>query len=126
MENHCRYAYDRMSKQCIMFTYNGCAGNENNFESVAECSQRCPVSTTPPPGPPVTDICDLPIYMGSGYYQETRYAYKQSEQRCISFTYRGHGVNGNNFKSHAECEMKCMKKTAEAIHGNICSWHIGL
>jgi hypothetical protein len=43
---HCRalfprYFYNISSRSCEEFIYGGCEGNENNFESVQECSQHC-------------------------------------------------------------------------------------
>jgi hypothetical protein len=43
---HCRalfprYFYNISSQSCEEFIYGGCEGNENNFESVQECSQHC-------------------------------------------------------------------------------------
>uniref|UniRef100_A0A915J1H2 BPTI/Kunitz inhibitor domain-containing protein n=1 Tax=Romanomermis culicivorax TaxID=13658 RepID=A0A915J1H2_ROMCU len=36
-----RYAYDRASKSCVAFTFNGCGGNLNSFSSMQECSTVC-------------------------------------------------------------------------------------
>jgi len=42
-----RYFYNSTSSQCETFTYNGCGGNENRFESRDECIEAC----IPPPPP---------------------------------------------------------------------------
>ena len=36
-----RYFYNSQTKKCELFIYGGCAGNENNFETQAECESRC-------------------------------------------------------------------------------------
>ncbi|GAA54350.1 Kunitz-type serine protease inhibitor kunitoxin-Tel1 [Clonorchis sinensis] len=36
-----RFYYDKESGDCKEFTYNGCLGNMNNFESKASCKMVC-------------------------------------------------------------------------------------
>nr|XP_049697593.1 colostrum trypsin inhibitor-like [Helicoverpa armigera] len=36
-----RYAYDRISRGCVQFTYSGCGGNRNNFVSYQRCMTTC-------------------------------------------------------------------------------------
>lgn len=36
-----RYYFDPTSQRCLLFVYSGCGGNENNFESVEACRNRC-------------------------------------------------------------------------------------
>jgi len=36
-----RYFYNDTAQQCEMFIYGGCDGNDNNFETAAECRQNC-------------------------------------------------------------------------------------
>eukprot|EP01083_Nonionella_stella_P019932 55338_1 len=36
-----RYYYNKESNECIYFTYSGCGGNRNNFESLKLCTQIC-------------------------------------------------------------------------------------
>jgi hypothetical protein len=40
--NFPRYYYDEKSRQCELFTYGGCSGNDNNFISLEECNNVCP------------------------------------------------------------------------------------
>ena len=37
-----RYYYDKETRQCHGFTYGGCPGNTNNFETVEACEEACP------------------------------------------------------------------------------------
>lgn len=42
-----RYYYDNVEQKCLKFIYGGCRGNENNFETIAECEQTCKWSQCP-------------------------------------------------------------------------------
>ncbi|XP_045300406.1 eppin-like [Leopardus geoffroyi] len=37
-----RWWYNKETKRCSKFTYGGCAGNNNNFQSEAVCRSICP------------------------------------------------------------------------------------
>lgn len=41
-----RYFYDEASQRCSMFSYSGCNGNENNFETQDLCEKTCRTTTT--------------------------------------------------------------------------------
>ena len=36
-----RYYYDYSDEECVYFTYGGCDGNANNFESLSLCQEEC-------------------------------------------------------------------------------------
>lgn len=36
-----KYYYDRTDGVCKSFTYGGCDGNRNNFDSIEQCLQNC-------------------------------------------------------------------------------------
>lgn len=39
--NQPKYYYDSATKSCVLFTYGGCQGNENNFPTKAACLEKC-------------------------------------------------------------------------------------
>ena len=41
--NVTRFYYDFKSSTCKKFTYSGCFGNANNFETIEECENRCQI-----------------------------------------------------------------------------------
>ncbi|KRZ97395.1 Uncharacterized protein T08_11310 [Trichinella sp. T8] len=60
-----RYYYDSDKRQCLPFTYNGQAGNFNNFDSESECKQFCS-KTICPAGEPLRDNGNSLITCGVG------------------------------------------------------------
>ena len=42
-----RYYFDKYENRCQQFIYSGCGGNDNNFETRAECERSCPAGTSP-------------------------------------------------------------------------------
>ncbi|KAJ8704596.1 hypothetical protein PYW07_011784 [Mythimna separata] len=41
-----RYAFIPAINACVVFTYRGCDGNQNNFETLAECEEVCPTTSS--------------------------------------------------------------------------------
>eukprot|EP00105_Crassostrea_gigas_P010783 XP_011426176.1 PREDICTED: WAP four-disulfide core domain protein 6B [Crassostrea gigas] len=40
-----RYYYNSSTRRCEQFSYGGCCGNANNFETLAACTNTCPSSS---------------------------------------------------------------------------------
>ncbi|XP_010217760.1 PREDICTED: tissue factor pathway inhibitor-like, partial [Tinamus guttatus] len=41
---HMRYYFNLQSRECEIFEYGGCYGNENNFLTLEECQETCVVT----------------------------------------------------------------------------------
>ncbi|XP_060071459.1 uncharacterized PE-PGRS family protein PE_PGRS54-like [Ylistrum balloti] len=87
------YFYNVTSGQCETFTFGGCAGNANRFQSKEECERRCSCHMPPDPGP-----C---------YASTERWYYNGQKGCCERFIFGGCQPNGNNFVSKRACEHTC-------------------
>ncbi|KAM3875477.1 amyloid beta precursor like protein 2 [Diretmus argenteus] len=51
-----RWHFDMSQRKCARFTYGGCAGNRNNFDSEEYCMAVCKRLTVPPTPQPTDDV----------------------------------------------------------------------
>jgi hypothetical protein len=116
-----RFYFSGNFSDCLIFSYGGCAGNENNFFSERECRGRCGVGNRPPttphpPPPPVRrpDSCLMPADPGlfcnhdeAGGGTVQRFYFDSGSAQCHRFLYAGCGGNENNFSRKEKCDMRC-------------------
>ena len=86
---------------CISFVYGGCQGNDNRFDTLDECNNRCKGKKE--------DVCKLAPDAGDCEALIDRYFYNPSTKRCEIFTYGGCGGNNNNFLTLRDCQNACDK-----------------
>ncbi|VDN53839.1 unnamed protein product [Dracunculus medinensis] len=91
-----RWYYSADDRTCLPFQYNGRRGNQNNFESQAECSRTCPA-----------ELCLLSVDPGACGGRQTRYAFNRQSNQCTPFQYTGCGGNLNNFNTMEDCMATC-------------------
>ncbi|NXY81278.1 TFPI1 inhibitor, partial [Alcedo cyanopectus] len=110
---HMRYYFDIQSRECEIFEYGGCHGNENNFLTLEECQKKCVNYFFPHP------VYHLPFFIEKpnfcfhekdpgicrGYF--SRYFYNKETKLCEVFKYGGCLGNQNNFKNLEECQATC-------------------
>ncbi|NXD69689.1 TFPI1 inhibitor, partial [Eolophus roseicapillus] len=123
---HMRYYFNIQSRECEIFEYGGCHGNENNFLTLEECQKKCVVTGHsivvlecvwifffPHP------VHHLPLFVEKpnfcfhekdpgicrGYF--SRYFYNKETKLCEVFKYGGCLGNQNNFKNLEECQTTC-------------------
>ncbi|ELU10327.1 hypothetical protein CAPTEDRAFT_158152 [Capitella teleta] len=53
------------------------------------------------------NVCGLFPDEGKGTQSLTRYYYKPSKGKCVTFTYKGQDGNGNNFSTEEKCQTAC-------------------
>ena len=108
-----RFAFDVESDRCRRFTFGGCEGNGNNFESLRECQERCPSRVQngeddePEIGLDMELVCSMPSEMGNCRSLTPMFWYNHANRRCELFMYGGCEGNANRYSSSAECETSC-------------------
>ncbi|XP_062872879.1 kunitz-type protease inhibitor 2 isoform X2 [Trichomycterus rosablanca] len=127
-----RFYYDVTSQTCEGFTYGGCGGNSNNFDTKDECESSCSGVTgdmlidsrTNPkrkvvipedgkglPGMTSTVFaakCQAEPQVGLCRASIPRFYYKNG--KCQRFTYGGCSGNENNYATEEECMNTCTGK----------------
>nr|KAF6498190.1 tissue factor pathway inhibitor [Rousettus aegyptiacus] len=94
-----RFFFNIHTQQCEEFIYGGCEGNQNRFESLEECKEKCAREKP--------DFCFLEEDPGICRGYITRYFYNNQSRQCEHFKYGGCLGNLNNFESLDECKNTC-------------------
>lgn len=109
-----KFFFNIFTRQCEEFIYGGCEGNENQFESLQECKEKCIGDYPKRSGKAKTalqkekpDFCFLKEEVGICRAYFPRYFYNNQSKQCESFIYGGCLGNMNNFKSLEECKNTC-------------------
>ncbi|KAJ7990292.1 hypothetical protein DPEC_G00298800 [Dallia pectoralis] len=135
--SHRRFFYDSSSGTCQAFTYGGCSGNKNNYETSEQCLTTCTVTSIPSKGRrgPVADVpsedknvdyhdaCMVAPDSGPCRAAFSMIYYDSDTGSCQSFVYGGCGGNGNRYSSLEECAARCAGATAK--HGGRAHWTLG-
>ncbi|VDN25600.1 unnamed protein product, partial [Dibothriocephalus latus] len=95
-----RYGYDAVTGTCKPFTYGGCDGNANKYEThekceyaIAKCQNKAPF-----------DKCYAAIAGGPCRGAVERYGYNVVTGACEHFTYGGCAGNENSYEMLEDCE----------------------
>ncbi|XP_017784218.1 PREDICTED: papilin isoform X2 [Nicrophorus vespilloides] len=112
------FFYNSTTDNCEPFKFGGCQGNDNRFDKLVDCEQKCkrgPFTATqaPPPEQPVqelddsTKICYQPVDTGNCNDSIAAYFFDPATHKCQTFTYSGCGGNANRYNSEEQCERQC-------------------
>jgi len=123
-----QWYFDSTAAQCRKFTYGGCRGNSNRFNSKAECQRECqPMEIDPahkskslshlPVMKVSKETCSLPFEAGPCDGDEPRHYFSPTLLRCLPFTYGGCEGNGNNFQRESECMSACRHQHDWMVEG---------
>uniref|UniRef100_A0A0K0DYG9 BPTI/Kunitz inhibitor domain-containing protein n=1 Tax=Strongyloides stercoralis TaxID=6248 RepID=A0A0K0DYG9_STRER len=94
--------------QCSV-TSNTCASNYwCHFGATTTTTVCCPNRVID------TEICKLPMVVGTGKDSLQRWYYDQNTKQCVTFTYSGRYGNQNNFLSQQACQTMCQ------VYDNVC------
>ncbi|CAI9537709.1 unnamed protein product [Staurois parvus] len=100
--NFQHFYYNKETGTCQIFTYGGCLGNANNFETKKACKKKCQ-----------TGICSK---VGPCHRALQRYYYNRFKGTCEPFIYGGCQGNENNFLTVEACENTCNRGICSVCH----------
>ncbi|XP_003736478.2 papilin isoform X2 [Drosophila pseudoobscura] len=101
-DNHTTaWFYDNEKMACTAFTYSGCGGNGNRFETRDQCERQCGEFKG-------VDVCNEPVTTGPCTQWQTRYYFNRDSRTCEPFTYGGCDGTGNRFGDLYECQTVCI------------------
>uniref|UniRef100_A0A8C4X1L0 Tissue factor pathway inhibitor 2 n=1 Tax=Eptatretus burgeri TaxID=7764 RepID=A0A8C4X1L0_EPTBU len=99
------YYFNRLSMRCEEFSYGGCEGNDNNFETFRECKNTCRHFKKVP------RVCREDAESGPCRGSLHQYFYNMSSGLCEEFIYGGCFGNENRFQTFRQCKKTCLKKS---------------
>ncbi|MBN3282130.1 TFPI1 inhibitor, partial [Polyodon spathula] len=99
-----KFYFDIDTQKCEPFDYGGCQGNENRFNTLADCEKMCLVQRG-------KDPCQLEEEPGPCRLIVIRYFFSTISQKCEPFMYGGCLGNANNFRTLKQCQDSCHHKS---------------
>uniref|UniRef100_A0A914EG27 Papilin n=1 Tax=Acrobeloides nanus TaxID=290746 RepID=A0A914EG27_9BILA len=102
-----QWYFDTKHGDCRQFTYGGCRGNANRFNTKSDCQQQCQPRSQNIKLFDAAEVCNLPFESGSCDGSEKKWFFDAISGLCRSFTYTGCDGNANRFDSDIECYNLC-------------------
>ncbi|CAB1347657.1 unnamed protein product [Coregonus sp. 'balchen'] len=128
--SHRHYYYDSSTGTCQPFTYGGCLGNKNNYDTAERCLATCTVTVIPgskgrkgsDADKPTDDkrieykdACMVPSDSGPCRAAFSMYYFVPRTSSCQLFVYGGCKGNHNRYSTLDECMARCTGEDGE--HG---------
>ncbi|MCP9260627.1 Kunitz/Bovine pancreatic trypsin inhibitor domain protein [Dirofilaria immitis] len=127
-----RWYFDRRLRQCSTFTYTGYGGNQNNFQTLRECQEKCPELANPcSMGDPAESldgnilqcsalhpICPTSYFCNIGATPETSVCCPSFGEPCLSPLAIGTGTASLNRWYFDQNSRQCLQFTYTGIGGN--------
>ncbi|XP_055295187.1 BPTI/Kunitz domain-containing protein-like [Sitodiplosis mosellana] len=125
------YFHNAATDKCETFLFGGCGGNQNKFDTEAECQEFCKdikylmkshdtlieitISVNRDKQNCNKEVCALPSLDGDGRIACAAYIpswfHNSKTGQCEKFIYGGCGGNANRFNSEQECNQYCKSRT---------------
>ncbi|XP_023822337.1 kunitz-type protease inhibitor 2 isoform X1 [Salvelinus sp. IW2-2015] len=124
------YYYDSSTGACQPFTYGGCLGNKNNYDTAETCLATCTVTVVPGSKGrkgsgankatddkriEYKDACVVASDSGPCRAAFTMFYFDHSTSSCQHFIYGGCKGNSNRYRTLDECMARCTGEDGE--HG---------
>ncbi|VBB31005.1 unnamed protein product, partial [Acanthocheilonema viteae] len=127
-----RWYFDRRLRQCATFTYTGYGGNQNNFQTLKECQEKCPELANPcSMGDPAESSdgnilqcsalhphCPMSYFCNIGATPETSVCCPSFGQPCLSPLALGTGTASLNRWYFDQTSRQCLQFIYTGLGGN--------
>uniref|UniRef100_A0A1A7YII5 Serine peptidase inhibitor, Kunitz type, 2 n=2 Tax=Iconisemion striatum TaxID=60296 RepID=A0A1A7YII5_9TELE len=118
-----RWYFNKEMGSCQTFSYGGCKGNKNNYETEESCKATCAGATVLPSSKKHPDVssasehCMLSPDSGPCRAAFPKFYYDPDTNSCKGFVYGGCSGNANNFDSLEDCMKSCSGDGSSDRHG---------
>jgi len=99
-----KWTFSKSEGKCVEYTYGGCFGTANLFDTEAECRRICTVAGD---RARTAEVCSLPIKQGPCRGYQEVFGFNMDTGRCEQFVYGGCQGNANAFDTVEECVSTC-------------------
>ena len=121
-----RWTYDARQGACIQYSYGGCRGTKNLFDTEEDCMAACPKEGRSSPsssGGSWTrpSLCSQPAVQPSPFACAAfmpRFTFNTEAGKCEPYIYGGCGATENLFNSLGDCLSMCDKPAFEEQAAN--------
>ncbi|CAH0554468.1 unnamed protein product [Brassicogethes aeneus] len=102
--NLSKWFFDQNDNECKEFSYGGCRGNSNKFESKTDCERDCIKSEK-------RDICQFVPDLNDTNCGISKINYYYNVDKCVPFKYTGCDKTRKGFESLDKCKISCEKSS---------------